>query len=202
MTEQAATETDTPAKPETEGTGEPEPTMDELLSQVDEETTQPEPAKQEPTEPKEAPLDAERLERVESFMEAQQRKESQSQFDDAVASAVKIAKDDDVLGGFSDSMIEGALRLKAGKDKRISRAFENQDEDPKTWEKVLGVLIREIRGEQEDKPDPELTSAREAVRASVRTHSSSPEPEVVDTSSMSDREFEDHSNKLAAKAEG
>ncbi len=196
--EQAATGTDTQVTPENEGTGEPEQTMDELLAQVDSET-QPEPAKQEPMEPKAAPLDSARLDRVESFMEAQQQKEATSQFDKAVASAVTRAKDDDVLSGFSDSMIEGSLRLKASKDKRISQAFENQDRDPVTWDKVLGKLIHEIREEQEAKPVPELTNAREAARASVRTHSSNPDPEPVDTSKMGHAQFMRHSDGVAAK---
>lgn len=92
------------------------------------------------------------------------------------------------------------LNGRASEDPRIQRAWENQDKDPKGWERVAVALAKDVAKRARNTPDPEATADREAVESAVHSASSAPPassgPSEADIRKMSDREFQEYLNSL------
>ncbi len=158
--------------------------VDDLLKQFEAETEpdeQPKPAK--------APdIGVDDIKRAVTWADEERERTAASRATAAIAEAVKTVKGDLDI---DDEFVEGVLHVRASKDKRFLRAFQDRSSKPEAWSKVLDAVGREVAAKAEKSPDPDLTNTRTAVRAAVRsaaTRSSGDEP-APNFGKMTDAEF-------------
>jgi hypothetical protein len=65
-----------------------------------------------------------------------------------------------------DRIVQAHLGAYAQEDPRIAKAWEQRGQNPAAWNKVLGVLKREIAKEYDFQADPQLTENVKAAKAS------------------------------------
>lgn len=120
---------------------------------------------QKPTEPDDiADLKAQ----VQSLVDERSKKQTSA----GIAEALKVVKGDSPL---PDEVFEGLIYSRAEKDTRFLKAFQNREQHPVAWNKVLTALGTEFSASLESLPDKNLTEARDAMRVSVRNQSTGPE---------------------------
>lgn len=145
-----------------EGSASEEPTLDQLLAEMDLGQV-----KREDTKTDDG-LKSEDIRALAEFARNQQAVEAERQQTEAIADAVKVAKGD---ADIPDVIVSGYLREMAVKDPRIEKAFQERGQNPSAWNNALKALGKELRNTLGDKPDQEMTEDAEAVAAAVRSAS-------------------------------
>jgi len=191
MSEQqpVANEPDGQSPTATEGTGAPEPTVDELLKQFDE-GTQPTPS--EPTAPS---IDAGRLSKVLDYVEQEAKAKAASDFQSDIQSAVKSAVGDSDL---DPEYVEGIFHKRGNTDAAFQKAWLGRKDKPDAWDAVCKQLGKELQAKR-SKVDANLSDDMAAVTAAVRSQSTKPAdpaPSTKDMARMSDAEFEKMKREL------
>ena len=122
---------------------------------------------------------------VVSYIKEQQTRELRASADKAIADAVKT-----VSGGLEkpmdDETVEALLNLKAGKDERFQKAFQNREAKPDAWNRALTAFAKGQNEKAKASPDPKLSADQEAVAAAVQSAATgTPDKEVTDKDIMS-----------------
>ncbi len=90
-----------------------------------------------------------------------------------------------------DEAIEGMLNQMAIKDPRFMKAFQERDQNPGQWNKVLGAATKSIGKKFGDMVDKSLTDDRDSVANAIRGSSTTSEEDAPKNyNSMSDSDFE------------
>lgn len=113
--------------------------------------------------------------------------------DAAIAGAVTSVQNDlrDLDVSAPDDAIEGMLNQMAGKDTRFKKAFQNRDESPEDWGRVLGAASKTIAKKFGDQVDKNLTDDRAAVENAIKGSSTTNEEDTSKNyKGMSDSDFE------------
>lgn len=175
------------------GVAQGEPTLDELLNEMEVL-----PAEQ-PQEPRTETPSNPRLDSVVSFVDEFREKAIREQTQTDISKAVEAVKKD-IGVSVPDRLIEGLLHREASTDPRFMRAFQMREKDPATWNKVLKASAKEFKNDFEQQTDPDTTEDVGAVRAAVRSATNSPPiAEGIDPgklNSMSDAEFAAYKRQL------
>lgn len=164
---------ETDAQTEESGTEETDATLDELLTEFDEET-KPERTKDD------------RIGQVVSFVEEVRAEKAQKELGEAIDDAVKQIKGDLEI---DPDLAEGYLHVQARRNPAVEKAFQNRGKNPAAWTRVLAKMNSELSGKVST--DKEATDDREAVAAAVRSASTkAPEGEdQIDYTNMPEGEF-------------
>jgi len=192
---QAATDTDDAATQASEGTGEQEPSLEEFLSEHEEASDDTEQRTDTPP-----PKDLEgKLERLMSAVEQQERtirqereaRASEQADADLTTAVTELAADPDVKT--NQKVVDKYLRGLLLDDKRALSVWINRKSNPDAFKKLLAGAKAELKQARQEDADQDLsdrlTGDRQAARASVRSHSSEPEPEQPNVTEMSDADF-------------
>lgn len=165
-----------------------EPSIDDILSEIDKEFE----SGTKTPERKVASSGGDDIAELKNTVDFLITRESTTDINKAVE---KISGEIDVK--IPQKAIKGMLFDMANEDKRISDAFDNRYNDPKTWDKVLKAVSKEIGKEFKGLPDQKLSNDRELVTAAVRGASKTTvEDEAPDFSKMSDAEFQNWTNQF------
>lgn len=116
-----------------------------------------------------------------------------------IVEAVKTLQSDLDDLKLPDATVTRLLHGYASTDQRFLKAFQSRHNNPNGWNRVLGVVGKEIREEFGSRPDAELTADREAVGAAVRHASTSSPESAVDgkkLNAMTDAEFDEYKKGL------
>ena len=170
--------------PDTEAEGAPEPSLDELLNQYDEQTTQAEPKKEPDNE------NAQILEFVK--MQMQERTEAQVKTD--IEESVKIAKEAGDLD-LSDDLIEHYLRSKIQSDGRFLNLWQNRGTNRAAFDAVVKSLGKELsqpKGKVDEGVTADVDALASAVSGSSQTTVTDKEPDFLN---MSQQDMEKWENK-------
>ncbi len=113
--------------------------------------------------------------------------------ENAVMDTAKSIKGrDETLADLDDDVLRDLLEMRASRDRRIADAWNARSEKPGAWEAIEKSLAKEFGEKLGARPDPQLTSDRESVRASTRGMSTTEPPgsdEIPYRPGMSDAEF-------------
>jgi hypothetical protein len=174
MSEQTAIK-DNPAS--TSG-GESEDALDNLLNEFEQKT-----------EPQKSSVSAEDIGEVVQYVKQQQVESEKKDTEEGIKSAVDTIKEGlDVK--VPDRAIRGMLFDLAESNEGFVNAFNNRNNNPQAWNKVLKSFQKEVAAEFQI--DPEATNDREALKQAV--HSSKSETattdEPVNFAKMSDSDFQ------------
>lgn len=186
-------EADEQAAPASEANGaQEEDDLDTLLSQYEDESGE---SESEPEGKGEADS-GEKDEVLKAHEEIKQWRAEQAKerFEKDVGKAVEAIRGELDPEIFDDALVRGWLEAQAQYDPRLSAAWSQRSQDPKTFQKVLEKLQGKFQKKFSSLPDKSLSEDREAVTQAVRGASKqAPAAEEIDHSdvrNMSDQEFE------------
>lgn len=129
---------------------------------------------------------------------------------DAISTSVTTIKDDDALKGLADSEIEDFLQGEGRRDPAISAAFEDRAKNPEAWKSAQNTvktrLVERELGRAKDETASNVTAAVASARGIQSTEPTETAPyrnspkEVADITAMSDVEYQQYKNKVAAQS--
>ena len=160
-----------------------EPSLDELLSQYDQEVK----TEIKQPETQSEPLDALRNEIKE--MREERQNETFRKDMDSLVSSVKGDQD------FDETLVEAWIDAEARKDARLSNAWAQRHQDPRKFEQVKAQLTKKFSKAFAPKVDPETTADKEAVTAAMTGTGKAPETPPPDYSGMNNAEFREAAKK-------
>ena len=158
-----------------------EPSLDDLLSEYEQQTAPREeaPRQQAP----QVPPDYEYIQQMARDYEAQQTKSAIQETVTGIKNLGENLKDVD------NEIIEGMLQSRAARDPRIATAWAMRHQKPSEWNKVAKSLAKELDSKFHF-PDRQATEDREALRAAVKSGPvQTNEVSIKDLNGMSDSEF-------------
>ena len=123
-------------------------------------------------------------------------------FEKAVKSTIDTIKDrDDRLKPVSEKVVRALLDVQAREDPRIRSAFDNRQQNPQAWGKILSSIAKKLGDEfAASMPNENLTNARDAARhLAVGSHSSAPPgglKSVAEMKRMSDSELAEYAKSI------
>ncbi len=178
-----------------------EPTMDELLDEI--ESTQQE-ATQE-VQPKTETQDtgiADRLATLEQENKDRDKADLIKDIETGVQETVgRFLENDTISKVYDDDEVEGLIQIAGAKDPRISTAFGLRHSNPTAWRKIEAALMKKIEDKAAGKTS-QNNEDREAVEDAVRGVSNlapvteSKVPSQSDLAGMTDRELSDLKREL------
>jgi hypothetical protein len=180
MSEQAAIETN----PQGTSGGESEDALDSLLDEF-----------KQKTEPQKPAVSTEDFSEVVQYVKQQQVESVKKETEEGISSAVASIKEGlDV--SVPDRAIRGMLFDLAESNEEFVNAFNNRNNNPQAWNKVLKAFQKEVADEFQI--DPGATNDREALKQAVHSSKSETQPteEQPDYSKMSDADFQKALNDL------
>ncbi len=159
--------------------------LDTLLNEYDEGTTT---ATPQPTPPD--------LAKVAAYVERQEQKELNEQIERDMNAAVTVLKGE--VESLPERLLRGAIHDKAAEDSRFLAAYQNRTSNPAGWNKVLGALANEIKGELQP-IDQQATDDSNAVIAAISGSSNTqPGPDIPpDYTKLSDNDFAKQMNEIS-----
>lgn len=198
MTEETpvAGTTDDPQKTEGAEASDRTESLDDILSSWESQERPTETAKPTETDPVKK-----ELQELKAWKDEQIQEKARSNTEQGVSEAVSFIKElEDVKDlDLDDEVVTGLLLVRAEKNPKFTEAFLSRHTNKEGWNKALGAVGKEIAGKFQ-KPDKDLSSDREAVKAVVRSErNKAPEPEVdaAKLGKMNDAEFDAYKRDIA-----
>lgn len=181
-TEQTVTEETATAgatQPAVADVGAPEPDLDALLAEFDQEVAA---ATSEVTAPATPAATGEnddngsgedRNARVDELLqeqEARRHEQLAAEVETGIQSAIESMGEAFVEEGFrlTPSMLRGLLFSAGSKDERFTLAFTNRDSKPEIWKQVLGAIVSQEVKSLRELPDAETTRGRDTLTSAVQ----------------------------------
>ena len=178
-----------------------EPTMDELLDEI-ESTQQEAPQEVQPkTETQDTGI-ADRLATLEQENKDRDKADLIKDIETGVQETVgRFLENDTISKVYDDDEVEGLIQIEASRNPRISTAFGLRHSEPAKWKKIEASLMKKIEDKAAGKTS-QNNEDREAVEEAVRGVSNlapvteSKVPSQSDLAGMTDRELADLKREL------
>lgn len=156
----------------------PEPSLDELLNEFDEQNKP-----QEKKAKKEDP-DSD----VKAYIRAQMQKDVEATVKKDVESSVKLAKEAGELN-IPDALIDSYLRQTIQNDERLLNLWHSREKNRASFDAVIKNLGRQLAKTLEQPVDKSVSDSVDALESAVKSSSKTTKPQDVDVLQMSKEEF-------------
>lgn len=133
---------------------------------------------------------SQRLNNVETVLNANQVDEFNRQVTTDMNKVIKGIRGDLDAELYDDGIVDGWVRKQAKENPKLDIAWSQRHADPKQFEKVVATLGRKFHKKFSSLPDKQATEDKEAVTAAVRGSSTkAPENKPTNYSRLSDAEY-------------